>query len=115
MCHSVLLALSDVTTTFCLFVCLRVVCADAFQFDREMLMHMMKEEQDALHQLLEKYREKLLAIGVRVRRPVWIMTAFVYLLAYHLLFYYTSISIHQESLHNHSSTSRNKLFPFLSH
>ncbi|XP_025108478.1 uncharacterized protein LOC112572804 isoform X2 [Pomacea canaliculata] len=32
-------------------------------FDREMLMHMMKEEQDALHQLLEKYREKLLAIG----------------------------------------------------
>lgn len=35
----------------------------AFQFDREKLMSMMKEEQDELHKVLEKYREKLLDIG----------------------------------------------------
>ncbi|KAK7476034.1 hypothetical protein BaRGS_00032741 [Batillaria attramentaria] len=35
----------------------------AFQFDREKLTHLMKEEQDQLHKLLEIYREKLLEIG----------------------------------------------------
>ncbi|KAK7101706.1 uncharacterized protein [Littorina saxatilis] len=36
---------------------------NAFQFDREKLSTMMKEEQDELHKLLEKYRDKLLTLG----------------------------------------------------
>nr|KAG5691445.1 hypothetical protein BaRGS_017288 [Batillaria attramentaria] len=40
-----------------------MICRTSFQFDREKLTHLMKEEQDQLHKLLEIYREKLLEIG----------------------------------------------------
>ena len=50
---------------WCFTDCCGELCADAFQFDREKLTNMLQEEHDQLHQLLEKYKEKLLKIGVR--------------------------------------------------
>ena len=50
---------------WCFTDCCGELCADAFQFDREKLTNMLQEEHHQLHQLLEKYKEKLLKIGVR--------------------------------------------------